>query len=67
MFRDRDEFTAGQTLDEQTLAALDGSRALIVVCSPAAAQTSQLPQPHSYEDRHPASFYGFRGARTLDE
>ena len=34
IFRDRDDFTAGHTLSEQTLAALDASQALIVICSP---------------------------------
>ena len=33
IFRDRDEFIAGQTLSDQTLAALDASHALIAVCS----------------------------------
>lgn len=35
VFRDRDDFTAGHTLTEQTQAALDASAALIVICSPA--------------------------------
>ena len=39
VFRDRDDFTAGHTLTEQTLAALDASEALIVICSPAAAKS----------------------------
>jgi tetratricopeptide (TPR) repeat protein len=39
VFRDRDDFTAGHSLSEQTLAALDASAALIVVCSPAAAKS----------------------------
>ncbi|HLO22227.1 MAG TPA: toll/interleukin-1 receptor domain-containing protein [Methyloceanibacter sp.] len=39
IFRDRDEFTAGHALAEQTLAALDDSHALIVVCSPASAKS----------------------------
>ena len=39
IFRDRDDFTAGKTLTEQTLAALDASAALIVICSPAAAKS----------------------------
>ncbi len=34
IFRDRDDFTAGHTLSDQTLAALDASPALIVICSP---------------------------------
>jgi hypothetical protein len=39
IFRDRDEFTAGHSLNEQTLAALDASHALIVICSPPAAKS----------------------------
>ena len=38
-FRDRDDFTAGHTLTDQTLAALDTSAALIVICSPTAAES----------------------------
>jgi len=37
IFRDREEFTAGHSLSDQTLSALDASEALIVLCSPAAA------------------------------
>ena len=33
IFRDRDDFTAGHSLNEQTLAALDASAALVVICS----------------------------------
>jgi tetratricopeptide (TPR) repeat protein len=39
IFRDRDDFTAGHTLGELTLAALESSNALIVICSPAAAKS----------------------------
>src|SRR5262245_65345603 len=39
IFRDRDEFTAGHTLSEQTINALDASAALVVVCSTAAAKS----------------------------
>ena len=39
VFRDRDEFTAGHTLTKQTLAALDASAALIVICSPSSAKS----------------------------
>jgi len=39
MFRDRDDFTAGHSLNEQTFAALDASHALIVICSPASAKS----------------------------
>jgi TIR domain len=38
IFRDRDDFTAGHTLPDQTLAALDASHALVVICSPASAK-----------------------------
>ena len=36
IFRDRDEFTAGHTIDELTRSAIEASAALIVLCSPAA-------------------------------
>jgi hypothetical protein len=39
VFRDRDEFTAGHALSEQTHATLDASHALIVICSPSAAKS----------------------------
>jgi hypothetical protein len=39
IFRDRDDFSAGHTLKDQTLAALDASAALIVICSPASANS----------------------------
>lgn len=42
VFRDRDDFTAGHTLSDQTLAALDGSAALIVICSPPAAKSQYV-------------------------
>lgn len=35
IFRDREEFTGGHTLTEATVAALDASAALIVLCSAA--------------------------------
>jgi tetratricopeptide (TPR) repeat protein len=37
IFRDREEFSAGHSLTEQTIAALDASQFLIVLCSPSAA------------------------------
>ena len=37
VFRDREDFSGGHTLTEATVAALDASAALIVLCSPAAA------------------------------
>lgn len=39
IFRDRDDFTAGHTLAEQTIAALDDSSAMIVICSPSSADS----------------------------
>ena len=42
VFRDRDEFTAGHTLTEQTIAALDASAALIVICSPSSAKSQYV-------------------------
>jgi hypothetical protein len=37
IFRDREDFAAGHSLTEQTLAALEASQFLIVICSPSAA------------------------------
>jgi tetratricopeptide (TPR) repeat protein len=42
IFRDRDDFSAGHSLDEQTLAALEASQFLIVVCSPNAAASTYV-------------------------
>ena len=54
IFRDRDDFTAGHTLTEQTLAALDASAALIVICSPAAAKSHYVNEEiRLFKSRHP--------------
>jgi TIR domain-containing protein len=54
IFRDRDEFTAGQTLSDQTLAALDASHALIVICSPPAANSRYVNEEiRLFKSRHP--------------
>jgi len=37
IFRDRDEFTGGHSLNDATIAALDAAAALIVLCSCVAA------------------------------
>ena len=37
IFRDREDFTGGHSLTDATIAALDASAALIVLCSPVAA------------------------------
>jgi hypothetical protein len=54
IFRDRNDFTAGHTLTEQTLAALDASEALIVICSPAAAKSHYVNEEIKlFKSRHP--------------
>ena len=54
IFRDRDDFTAGKTLAEQTQAALDASAALIVVCSPAAAKSHYVNEEiRLFKSRYP--------------
>jgi formylglycine-generating enzyme required for sulfatase activity len=54
VFRDRDEFAAGQALSEQTLAALDASRVPILICSPAAAKSRYVSEEtRLFQSRHP--------------
>src|SRR5581483_2908606 len=54
VFRDRDEFTAGHSLTEQTRAALDASAALIVICSEAAAKSPYVNEEvRLFKSRHP--------------
>ena len=54
IFRDRDDFTAGHTLTDQTLGALDGSSALIVICSPQAATSQYVNEEiRLFKSRHP--------------
>ena len=54
IFRDRDDFTAGHSLSEQTLAALDASAALIVLCSPDAAKSHYVNEEvRLFKHRHP--------------
>lgn len=54
IFRDRDDFTAGHTLTEQTLAALDSSAALIILCSPEAARSHYVNEEiRLFKWRHP--------------
>ena len=55
IFRDREDFSAGHTLNEQTIAALDASAALIVLCSPASAQSHYVNEEiRLYKHRCPA-------------
>jgi tetratricopeptide (TPR) repeat protein len=42
IFRDREDFSAGHSLTEQTIAALEASNFLIVICSPNAAQSKYV-------------------------
>lgn len=54
IFRDRDEFTAGQTLSDQTLAALDASHTLIAICSSSAAKSPYVNEEiRLFKSRHP--------------
>jgi TIR domain/WD domain, G-beta repeat len=42
IFRDREDFAAGASLGNQTLAALEASQFLVVICSPHAAQSKYV-------------------------
>jgi tetratricopeptide (TPR) repeat protein len=54
IFRDRDDFGAGLTLNDQTIAALDASAALIVLCSPASARSQCVNKKiRLFRHRHP--------------
>jgi tetratricopeptide (TPR) repeat protein len=54
VFRDRDDFTAGHALNDQTLAALDASHALIVICSPTSAKSHYVTEEiRLFKSRHP--------------
>lgn len=54
IFRDRDEFVSGQTLTEATIAALDASAALIVICSAEAATRPAVNEEvRLFKSRHP--------------
>jgi hypothetical protein len=53
IFRDRDDFTAGHSLNDQTLTALDASAALIVICSPASARSAYVTEEiRLFKSRH---------------
>ena len=54
VFRDREEFTAGRALPAETLAAIDASAALIVLCSPEAARSAYVDEEvRLFRGRHP--------------
>jgi hypothetical protein len=45
ILRDREDFNGGQSLGEATIAALDASAALLVVCSQVSGSLSSMAQP----------------------
>jgi formylglycine-generating enzyme required for sulfatase activity len=54
IFRDRDDFNAGHALTDQTLAALDDSAALLVICSTASAKSRYVNEEvRLFKFRHP--------------
>jgi hypothetical protein len=54
IFRDRDDFAAGHSLTDQTLAALDASCALIVLASPTSAKSRYVNEEiRLFTSRHP--------------
>jgi formylglycine-generating enzyme required for sulfatase activity len=54
IFRDRDDFAGGHTLTEATIAALDASTALIVLCSAVSAGRSAVNEEvRLFKSRHP--------------
>jgi tetratricopeptide (TPR) repeat protein len=54
VFRDRHDFDAGGTLREQTIAALDASAALVIVCSPVSANSTPVNEEvRQFITRHP--------------
>jgi tetratricopeptide (TPR) repeat protein len=54
IFRDRDDFAGGHTLGEATVAALDQSAALVVLCSPTAAHRPAVNEEiRLFRWRHP--------------
>jgi hypothetical protein len=59
IFRDREDFSAGHSLNEQTVAALEASQFVIAICSPNAARSKYVDQ----EIRHFKALGG--GARVI--
>src|SRR5262245_55803924 len=54
IFRDREDFSGGHTLTDATVAALDASAALIVLCSPVAATRPAVDEEvRLFRSRHP--------------
>jgi tetratricopeptide (TPR) repeat protein len=54
IFRDREDFSGGHTLTDATVAALDASATLIVLCSPVAATRQAVNEEvRLFRSRHP--------------
>ena len=54
VFRDRNDFSGGHTLTDATIAALDASAALVVLCSPTAATRPAVNEEvRLFRSRHP--------------
>jgi TIR domain len=54
VFRDRDDFTGGHSLTDATIAALDASGALVVLCSPHSARSKYVNEEvRLFRWRHP--------------
>ena len=54
IFRDREDFSGGHSLTDATIAALDASAALIVLCSPVAATRPAVNEEvRLFRSRHP--------------
>src|SRR5215467_5265241 len=54
IFRDREDWAAGHTITELTLAALDASSALVVLCSPSSAKSRYVNEEvRLFKSRHP--------------
>ena len=54
IFRDREDFSGGHSLTDATLAAIDASAALIVLCSPVAATRPAVNEEvRLFRTRHP--------------
>jgi len=53
IFRDREDFSVGGSLNDQSIAALDASAALVVLCSPASAKSHYVNEEiRLYKHRH---------------
>src|SRR6516225_8926443 len=54
IFRDREDFSGGHALTDATIAALDASAGLVVLCSPVAAQRPAVNEEvRLFRSRHP--------------